>query len=167
MNNRPRTCRFTLMELLVAALAAAILALTAGLMLLYGYGVWRRSQDRACMQEDGAAALATLAHMLRQASAAPTPPAGILRVQINTSPSQIAVWRGATQEAVVFARGNDLIYSRMGQEVALVSRRLVPGSFLLTPLPSAASPDEVVIQMILTTTDGGTTPVATVLSFRN
>ncbi len=167
MNRKTQACRFTLIELLVGVIAGAILMLTAGMMLVYGYRVWVRSQDQMHMQGDAAAALATIAHMLRQASVASTPPDGIPRVEINTASNQITVGRGTALEAAVFARSHDLIYSHPGREVVLVSNQLVLNSFILTPLPSSANPDEVAIEMRLTTADGVETPVATVLAFRN
>jgi len=167
MNRHPSARRFTLVELLIGSVAAAILVLTAGVMLVSVHNVWRRAQDQAHMQEDAATAVATLAHLLRQASAQPAPPAGVPQVEINAGGDRITVGRGTAQEAAVFVRDTSLIYSRQGRDIVLIARRLVPDSFTLTPLPAApARPAELAVEMRLTAEDSEMS-LATVLAFRN
>lgn len=167
MNTRTSIRRFTLIELLVGTLAATVLALVATVMFLYAHTVWLRLQDQARAQEDGAAAVATIAHMLRQASSMPAPAPGVPRVEITTATPKITIGRGTAMEASVFVSNNSLIYSRQGHDEVLVANRLVPGSFTLIPIPdSPARTVELAITMRLTT-QGGEIPVESALFFRN
>ena len=59
---------FTIVELLIGIIAAAILALTAGTMLINGYKGWVRSLALADMERDAAVAIHTLDLAVRGAT---------------------------------------------------------------------------------------------------
>lgn len=105
MNHQSHRHSFTLIELLVSLIAAAMLALTAGLMVFFGYRTWQRNQEIACLQEDAAAALATVSQVLRGAVAA----------DVSVSAGQITVKQRdgngtVTRTARIFTSGRNLVY---------------------------------------------------------
>jgi prepilin-type N-terminal cleavage/methylation domain-containing protein len=61
---------FTLVELLVGMLAGSVLAVTAGLLLYYGYGEWRRNREGVAMQQDGRVAMEVIGRAVRAAATA-------------------------------------------------------------------------------------------------
>jgi len=68
MKQHARSNGFSLIELVVAMAAAAVLALTAGLMLVYAYKAWRQDRDGAAMQQDGSVALELISRAVRSGS---------------------------------------------------------------------------------------------------
>lgn len=67
MNKQVKT-GFTIVELLIGIIAAAILALTAGTMLMNGYRGWVRSLALADMERDAAVAIHTVDLAVRAAT---------------------------------------------------------------------------------------------------
>ncbi len=67
--NACRNKGFTLVELMVGMVAAAILALMFGAMLFYGYTGWVRLQAMAEMERSGALAMHTMSRVFRGATA--------------------------------------------------------------------------------------------------
>lgn len=59
----------TLIELLAGLAAASILAITAGVMLLYVFKTWRQNLDRVYDQQDGTVAIYTIERNVRGAAA--------------------------------------------------------------------------------------------------
>lgn len=105
MNHQSHCHSFTLIELLVSLVAAAMLALTAGLMVFFGYRTWQRNQDLACLQEDATVALATVSHVLRGASAA----------DVSVSTGQLTVKQRdgngtVTRTARIYVSARNLLY---------------------------------------------------------
>ena len=56
---------FSLVELMVAALATAILILAVGSMLVFGWIGWKRNNDSVNMQRDASLAMRTMARAIR------------------------------------------------------------------------------------------------------
>lgn len=67
MSSKVRQSGFTAVELTVGMLAGAILAVTVGAMLVYGYSGWRACQRDAELQRDGAVVERLLNWELREA----------------------------------------------------------------------------------------------------
>lgn len=59
---------FTLVELMVASVAVAILALTVGSMLYYGWLGWRRYSESVAMQRNAMVAMRVIEHRIRNAN---------------------------------------------------------------------------------------------------
>ena len=74
---------FTIVELIIALAAASILAITAGITLVYGYSGWRRNSAAMELQRDATLAMYRLSRAVRGASAADvtTPSAAQLTIQ--------------------------------------------------------------------------------------
>jgi len=60
-------CGFTLVELMVAALAFSILSLAVGSMLVYGWQGWKRNNDLVAMQRDASLAMMMISKEIRNA----------------------------------------------------------------------------------------------------
>jgi hypothetical protein len=113
-------------EVLAAIAAASVLALTAGLLLYYGYLALTRNRENVEMQADGTIAMDMIARAVRPASTATvTAAAGSLRV--------------ATSNRVVEFRAvaADLVYDpdtgHAGDEMTVVRGRLVSFAASNTP----------------------------------
>jgi hypothetical protein len=104
----------TVVELLVASVSAAILALTAGSMLFYGYTSWHNNSQAVELQRDGTFVLDMVGRRIRAASSA----------DVTVGPGQLTI---ATQS--FHASGSDLVYDPdtgvLGDEQVLVDERLV------------------------------------------
>jgi prepilin-type N-terminal cleavage/methylation domain-containing protein len=114
---------FTIVELLIGMIAAAVLALTAGTMLVTSYRGWIRSLALADMERDAAVAIHTLDLAVRGADDVVLTGANTLRVRLanGTVRSFSAQWSG------VPSRGS-LVYYRdlaAGAPMILVENRLV------------------------------------------
>jgi prepilin-type N-terminal cleavage/methylation domain-containing protein len=99
MRNARSRCGFTVIELLAAMLAGAVLALTAGSMLFYAYGSWRRGRDGAAMQQDGRAAMELISRTARDAAA----------TNLDARPSELRVAMPSNRTWRVFAQGGQLV----------------------------------------------------------
>jgi Tfp pilus assembly protein PilW len=124
MNARSRRSAFTLVELLAAMVAAAMLVLTAGLMLFYAATAMRRDRDGADMQQDGCVALALIARSVR----------GATSTNLDVRPADLRIAAPSNRTLRVFAQGRDLIYDPgtlvPGSENTLIRGHLV--SFAVT-----------------------------------
>jgi len=146
---------FTTVELLAATIAAAVLALSVGAMLIYGYAAWRRHSEFVDMQRDATAAMHTIGWKVRAATAsdATIPAADRLRI---VTPSATVEFR---------ASGADLIYDpdtgTGGDEEVLVDGRLQTFSPILVT-------GGVSVQLDLQTVDGEeSAQTDAVFAFRN
>jgi len=68
--DRHRHAGFTLFELLIAMLSAAVLALTAAVMLVAGFETWQANGDAVLTQQEGTLAMDLVSRSLRAAAAA-------------------------------------------------------------------------------------------------
>ena len=59
---------FTLVEMMAAMLAGAVLALTAGAMLIFGYAGWANQSDSVKMQNDASLAMLVIGREIRESS---------------------------------------------------------------------------------------------------
>ena len=105
-----RRAGFTAVELLVAAVAAGVLALTVGSVLVYGYMNWERTAGVVDMQRDLSFAVSMISGAVRQAAPA----------SVSCTGSQLDVGTNS-----YYRSGNDLIYDpdtgTSGNEVCLVA----------------------------------------------
>jgi hypothetical protein len=143
---------FTLVELGAGALTAAVLAVTAGAMLFYGYMTWRRARLAVDLQRDGTAAVRMLTTRLREAGAS----------DVAVSAGRVDVLsRGSA--AALYASGSDLVFDpdtgTAGDEQTIVPGRLA--SFTPAMLDRG-----VALRFVLTSSEE-TTTINTFLSFRN
>ncbi len=90
---------FSLIELVAGMLAAAVLALTAGSMLWYGYRGWRRTVDAVELQRDSRVAMDVLTRSMRAGTN-----------MTFTTGLVFTVWRPNRPTARVYASGRDLFY---------------------------------------------------------
>lgn len=90
---------FTLLELAAAIVAAAILALTAGSMLWYGYRGWKQLGDSIGLQRDMRAAMNVMERAVRSGTNMTFSTGLVFTVQYATLPA-----------ALVYAAGNSLYY---------------------------------------------------------
>lgn len=131
----------TLIELLVAMLAAGILVLTAGIMLVHVAGACRRGRDGISMQADGRVAMETIAKSVRFASPADIDDSqpGVLNVTVT----------GVTRR--VYANGTELVFdpniAEAGDLVSLVG----PGR--LTSFTVAKTNRSVIATLSMTSAD--------------
>ena len=111
---------FTLVELIIALAAASILAITAGITVVYGYSVWRRNNAAVELQRDATLAMYRMSRAIREASAADvtTPLAGLSAEQLTIQPTEFRV----------NVNGDCLLYDPNagtdGDEVVIVDGRL-------------------------------------------
>ncbi len=109
---------FTIIELMIALVAASILAITAGITLVYGHSGWRRNNAAMELQRDATLAMYRLSRAVRGASAADvtTPLAGQSAEQLTIQPTEFRV------------NGDHLLYDPNtgtdGDEVVIVNGRL-------------------------------------------
>lgn len=104
---------FTMVELLVALVAASILAITTGITLVYGHSGWHRNNAAMELQRDATLAMYRLSRAVRGASAA----------DVTTSASQLTI-----QTTQFRVNGYHLLYDPNtgidGDEVVIVDGRL-------------------------------------------
>ncbi|MBA7687323.1 hypothetical protein ES703_95784 [subsurface metagenome] len=112
---------FTIVELIIALAAASILAITAGITLVYGYSGWRRNNAAVELQRDATLAMYRLSRVVRGASASDvnTPfLAGQSAEQLTIQPTEFRV----------NVNGDCLLYDPNtgveGDEVVIVDGRL-------------------------------------------
>jgi Tfp pilus assembly protein PilW len=93
---------YSLVELLAAALAASVLALTAGTMLFHAYDAWDENHDAVNVHRDGRHAMDMMTRAVRAASVA--------RV-VTAVNNNLVIANEAGTSSVRFRRdGQDLIY---------------------------------------------------------
>ena len=106
---------FTLVELMIVSVAASILAITAGMTLVYGYSGWCRNNAAMELQRDATLAMYRMSRAIREASAA----------DVTTSASQLTI---QTTEFRVDVDGGHLLYDPNtgidGDGVVIVDGRL-------------------------------------------
>lgn len=90
---------FTIVELLVAVVASAVLALTAGAMLWYGTLGWRRTREAVDLQRDMAVTLDVMSRSVRAGTNLAFATGAVFTVRFTDRPT-----------ARVFASGSDLVY---------------------------------------------------------
>ena len=109
---------FTMVELLVALVASSILAITAGITLVYAYSGWRRNNAAVELQRDATLAMYRLSRAVRGASAndVTTPLAGQSAERLTIQTTEFRV------------DGDHLLYDPDtgigGDEVVIVDGRL-------------------------------------------
>jgi Tfp pilus assembly protein PilW len=94
-----RRAGFSLVELIAGILAAAVLALTAGSMLWYGYLGWRRTGEAVALQRDSRVAMDVLTRALRTGTN-----------MTFTTGMVFTVWCPDKPRASVYASGRNLFY---------------------------------------------------------
>jgi Tfp pilus assembly protein PilW len=117
---------YSLVELLAAALAASVLALTAGTMLFHAYDAWNENHEAVNVHRDGRHAMDMMTRAVRAASFA--------RV-VTAENNNLVIANAAGTSSVRFQRSRqDLIYDPDtgvdGDEIALVAdgaRRFIVG----------------------------------------
>jgi Tfp pilus assembly protein PilW len=97
--SQDRRAGLSLIELLVGLLAAAVLALTAGSMLWYGYLGWHRTGEAVGLQRDSRTAMDVLTRALRSGT----------NMTFSTG-MVFTVWYADKPAASVYAAGRDLFY---------------------------------------------------------
>lgn len=70
MNTHKSKSGFTLVELMVVALAFAVLALATGSMLVFGWQGWKKMSDSVEMQRDASLAMYVMAREVRKSAVA-------------------------------------------------------------------------------------------------
>ena len=144
-----RQSGFTLLELLVAMLAAAVLALTAAVMLVYAYRAWQANGDAVLAQQEGTLAVDMLSRSLREAAAVDVV---ILPGRVNIGPASF------------YAIGADLVYDPEtgagGDEMTVIDGRLT--AFAVSTLPAGGAAIEFQFK-----DEENVTKVAAVAAFRN
>jgi prepilin-type N-terminal cleavage/methylation domain-containing protein len=103
---------FTLIEVMVAAVAFSLLVVAVGSMLVFGYRGWRRNNDLVNMQRDASLTLMMIAREIR-----------------NGTYDDVTVGSGISfaGSGISFTEsGDDIIHS--GSGMAVVNGWLVPGS---------------------------------------
>ena len=69
MNGIKKSCRgFSLVELMVAALAFSILVLLTGSMLIFGWRGWKQANENVNMQQDASLAMTMISKEIRNAT---------------------------------------------------------------------------------------------------
>jgi prepilin-type N-terminal cleavage/methylation domain-containing protein len=109
---------FTLVEVLVAIVAASILVLTGGAMLYFSYLGWQRDTNAVDMQQDGSAAMLAITRYVRAAQPGGlTAGGGVLT--ITTSNATVRISKSGSQ--LIFDPNTGV----GGNELALVPSRVV------------------------------------------
>ena len=109
---------FTMVELLVALAAASILAITAGITLVYGCSGWRRNNAAVELQRDATLAMYRLSRAVRGASATDvtTPLAGQSAEQLTIQSTEFRV----NEEHLLYDPNTGID----GDEVVIIDGRL-------------------------------------------
>ncbi|MEI6971112.1 MAG: hypothetical protein WCL44_06300 [bacterium] len=125
MANLKDTGGHTLVELIVGAAAAAVLAVTLGAMLFYGYLTWGRNSLAVDLHRDATLAMETLARSLRQASAE--------GVDLSQPSSIVVSNQGTGILCSFYQQGSNLVFNPAvnsgGTPFVLVQGRLSPAGF--------------------------------------
>jgi len=109
---------FTMVELLVALAAASILAITAGITLVYGYSGWCRNNAAVELQREATLAMYRLSRAVRGASATDvtTPLAGQSAEQLTIQSTEFRV----NEEHLLYDPNTGID----GDEVVIIDGRL-------------------------------------------
>lgn len=142
-----RRAGFSLIELIAGILAAAVLALTAGSMLWYGYLGWRRTGETVELQRDYRAAMDVLTRALRACPSTNMTFVSATAGLVFTCPGK--------PTARVYRSGNDLVYvpdtASGGNSTRLIGGTLAPNGFNVD-LGASTSTVSSVLLMLSTTT---------------
>ncbi|MBL7075956.1 MAG: prepilin-type N-terminal cleavage/methylation domain-containing protein [Kiritimatiellae bacterium] len=113
---------FTIVELIVGMLAGAILALTAGIILVEGFKVVHRNAEAARIQRDGSIAMEMLQRTLREVSG------NDVSLDSTTEPPKLEVDHPhagqVSFEAMTVAGGTNLVYIAGGRTTVIAARTL-------------------------------------------
>ena len=143
---------FTLVELGLGMLSAAILALLAGVLLFYSYTGWRKNIADVQVQGDRTVAMTALNRSFREATNATIP-----------APGQITVYL-TNRTALFYVSGSNLVFDPNagtgGDAVTLVKGRLVTFGPQITN-------GTVKVALVLREADGRLSSNDTVTTFRN
>jgi len=117
MRRQIRTQGFTIVELMVGALAGAVIAITVGTMLFYAYLAWSRHTNAVELQRDGSIAVDMITRKVRQVAVGDVSIGpGLLIISNNVGESQFA------------ESGNDLVWdpdtTSGGDEYTVISGNL-------------------------------------------
>lgn len=103
---------FTVVELMVAVLAAGVLAITLSSLLFYAYKGWKAVRAYSEMERDGSLAMRTLSRVVREASSNDI---------MNVSSSDLIVSNvDNVVEHRFFQSGGSVVYTRGGASMDLV-----------------------------------------------
>lgn len=109
---------FSLLELLVASVAASVLALTAGSMLVYAWISWRDVQEGCRMQQDAAITLTWIRN--RVGETAPD--------NISANTGRLEFTSSSGRSSALYHQGSDLLYdpdvATDGDETTIVHGRM-------------------------------------------
>jgi type II secretory pathway component PulJ len=125
MTRRKLKTAFTVIELVLAMVAASMLAAIVSTMLFYGYTTWNRNSSFLELQRDVTLAMQTLSRSLRQASATGvnlTQPGQIVVSNLNTS-TLTSFYQQGSNLACNLASNNG------GTPFLLVRGRVTPSGF--------------------------------------
>ncbi len=147
MNAKAHSCGFTMVELLAAAVASAVLALALGSILYFSYAALRRNNEQLATQRDLAYAMDVIQREVRLCSPSD--------VQVDATGFTLATnFLYSVRRRVYDSRTGDLVYdpnvSIGGDEQILINDRLVgfssvlSGSRLIVVLSVQASPGLVI-----------------------
>ena len=142
---------FTLIELLAAIVSAGVVAVLAGVMVVYTFTALRRNTEVVDMQRDASVAMEMIVRAVRASTATNTAVPSAGRLDVGS--------------ASFYANGNDLMYDPDtglgGDEITIISGRLQ----LFTPSVSVEAVD---VQMTIESKDGAeTTTMDTTTKYRN
>ncbi|MDA0321961.1 MAG: prepilin-type N-terminal cleavage/methylation domain-containing protein [Verrucomicrobia bacterium] len=151
---RKNTAGFSLVELLVAFFAAAIIALTAGALLHMSFASWTRGHSAVDLQRDLTAVTQLLNGMLREAST----------TDVTVSATEIEVDDGALTKKLTYNSGaGSLVYDpdtgTGGDEITIVSANVQ--TFTPTALGTGVR-----VQLAMQNANE-TTAINAVVTFRN
>lgn len=125
MMKRVATDGHTLIELVIGTAAAAVLAVTLGTMLFYGYVTWVRNCLAVDLHRDATLAMQTLARSLRQASAS--------GVDLSLPGRIVVSNQGTGIFSSFYQQGSNLVFNaavnNAGTPFILVQGRLSPSGF--------------------------------------
>lgn len=128
MKGQSKRDGFSLVEITFGILAAAVLALTVGAMLIYGYGGWRRCKAEAELERDGAVALRTLDWTLRGA---------VLSGIVTTNSGEVTFRTTNGVVAKFYQDASDLRYDNDiatgGTDAYVITNLVSPGGFVCVP----------------------------------
>jgi prepilin-type N-terminal cleavage/methylation domain-containing protein len=118
MNQLNKRSGFTLVELIIAVTATAILVLTAGIMLQTTSRAIKRQSDMANLQRDMRVAVPVICRLARVANRTDVYPTGTVFTVTNSSPNYLSIYR-ANASLVPSSSGNNLVYERGGTKMVL------------------------------------------------
>ncbi len=109
MPERAPGAGFTLVEILASMLASAVMALTAGSVLVYAYMGWARNRDAVKMQTDASLAMNVLSRDIRESA--------VSDIAIHSNRIDFATNAVRHVPAAVYQAGDKLIRDPGGFEV--------------------------------------------------